>query len=1630
MIVSVTIQIPSVQNFIVGKVTHSISDKTKSTVSIGHISISFPKNIVIENVFLDDVNKDTLLSSGEIKINVNLFGLLQKKLEFNSISLKDVSANIHHYSDSSFNFTFILDALASKDAVKEEKDTAKSSMQILFGDLNLKNIKVLFDDELSGQKMNVKIGAFDLDAKTIDLNNKIYNLNEIALKNSSLSIVQKGLKVEAEKTDTSKKSVLPEIKLKKLVVENLQFSMLNQSSSEETKLNIGQLNIETKAIDLNRMNFDLQNVELKKSSIALNMFKQDKQSESSGATNYNVKVENFYLAENSFELNNINVQKQLTGIDFNHLKFSEINFQAKNISAVPNNISADINNLSASEQSGFELKEFKSKLIFDDHQAALNELTLKTKNSEIHRSLVVRYSSLQSISDSLSQLQVDLDFEKTKISTADILFFQPALAKQPFLKGGEKKIILKGKIKGAIGNLNIDPFSIETAEQTSLVMQANIQGLPDMNRSIFDVKYFRVISGSTDMKNLLGQSLPQNIQLPQKFSMNGFYKGSLENFNSHLLLQSTTGNAEVTVQMKGVDKNASYNAKVEVKSFDLGKLLKQDSTLGKITMTASLKGQGLQKENANVEIVANISSATVKDYTYNNFSLEGTFKDETFTGKAMMKDSNLVFDFDGLLRIKKNKEEYKFKLNLEAADLKKLNFYPEDLRISAQASADLKGNSMDNVNGNAGITKILIIQNEKTYQVDSLLFASINEKGRSEINLSSAVAAIKFNGTVAPSETMTELKNHFAKYFDSGDTTVVPSKTPQNFSFEVVIHNHPLLKEVFLKGLKEYREATLKGSFNSTEDKFALSVDVPKINFNGSNVDSLQVNINSDASNLQYNVLVKDLESGSIHFVNTVLKGDVRNNILGIDLSLKQKSETEKLHLLASLSTQEKGTFKLNISQNGFVIDNITWNVPSDNYIQFGKNGLIAHNFILKNNEQELSVQSKTETGNADAEVSFKKFRLETIAQIANRDSGFVAGILNGNVLLTHLKEAPAFTADLSIDQLSFRNTAIGNIKLDASQESQNKYNASVSLKENGNNLSVKGYYLNSPEKSEINFDLDISSLSMATIAAFSNHQIEEANGKLTGKMKITGSSAAPEINGNITFDNVAFHSTYANQRFELKNETIMLSPEKVSFNNFTINDSLQNTAIINGFVQHKAFSDFLYNLDLRTNNFMVMNSVEDDSLPFYGKLILDSYIKVRGNKSLPKADANIKLSDGSNFTLVVPEKKLNADKGEGIVRFTDPQNKLNSILTREIEDTNATTGIKGIDISANIEINKNSSLKILVDKTAGDSLVVKGDATLSFSMDASGKMSLTGSYAIDEGSYKASLNELVKKDFKLQKGSTIIWNGDLLDADIDLSAVYVSKTSPIDLVAGEIGGLSDAERNQYKQKLNFQVLLKMKGQLLKPDITFEIQLPPNERGALGGAVQAKLQQLNEDPSELNKQVFALLVLNRFVQQDPLASEGGGGTEELARNSVSKFLSQQLNKFSEQYVKGVELNFDLQSYDDYSSGDAEGRTELNVGVKKTLFNDRLSVQVGGSVDLEGEKSRQNNVSDLTGDVTLEYQLTDNGRYRLKAFRQNQYEGAIEGELNETGFGVIYTRDFNLWRELFRRDEKIKTAFDE
>jgi hypothetical protein len=346
----------------------------------------------------------------------------------------------------------------------------------------------------------------------------------------------------------------------------------------------------------------------------------------------------------------------------------------------------------------------------------------------------------------------------------------------------------------------------------------------------------------------------------------------------------------------------------------------------------------------------------------------------------------------------------------------------------------------------------------------------------------------------------------------------------------------------------------------------------------------------------------------------------------------------------------------------------------------------------------------------------------------------------------------------------------------------------------------------------------------------------------------------------------------------------------------------------------------------------------------------------------------------------------------------------------------------------ANIKVTDESEFTLVIDQGNGDFLRLKGNAELNASVDPSGKISLTGNYILKEGIYELSFNFL-KRRFDIRKGSKITWNGEPTSGELDITAAYVVDAPPIDLVERQLGDATQAELNLYKERLPFELILTLTGTLIEPEVSFSIELPeanyPVAPEVISN-VQTRLEQISRDEAELNKQAFALVLLNRFLADVPFKNVSGGSSAELyARQSVSKLLSQQLNNLAGGLISGVDLNFDIESTEDYSTGQLQNRTDLAVSASKRLLDDRITITVGSNFELEGTAQANEKTSNIAGDLIVEYQLSRDGRYLLKAYRKNEYEVAVEGQVVKTGLSFVIQMDYNKFRELFQKKEKEK-----
>ena len=924
------------------------------------------------------------------------------------------------------------------------------------------------------------------------------------------------------------------------------------------------------------------------------------------------------------------------------------------------------------------------------------------------------------------------------------------------------------------------------------------------------------------------------------------------------------------------------------------------------------------------------------------------------------------------------------------------------------------------LNGTVSIADLNVTSGKNSYVADSIglvAFATAAEKNIA-LNISNVVKAT-LAGQYKLTEIAPALQAAINKYYNLPgykDTTYAP----QNWNLDATVIPQGLVLD-FVPSIKGSDSLTMVASFNSVQNDLNLAIKSRKIMMDSLVIDSVNVFAKTNADKLDLGVSFDDFKTGSLNLYKTNLTGYVANNQLNFDLGLHDKKDKLQYALGGLLSQVSNGVqFGL---KDSLMLDYDHWDVAQGNFIKYDSvAGILVNNFALSHQGQSLSINSTEQQPNAPIKVEFKNFQIGTITKIANQDSILVEGSINGNAVVKDVMKNPVFTSDLQINDVIYKRDTIGNLFVKVNNQQANTYDANVSLQGNNTDVTLNGKYYTGD--SRMNLQLALNRLNLDIVKPFATGQLIDIGGALKGNATIQGTLTNPSVNGSLDFDSAFIIPTITGERLTLPNENIDIDGTGVHFNGFTMHDADNNRAVLDGDILTTDFKNYKFEMNLSAANFEAVNKKQAPEDLFFGKMNINADVDVTGSLDAPSINANLRVNKATDFSLVLPSSNPEVESRQGVVVFEDKDHPEKNQPTPSITDTiNGQTQVKGLDVTANIETDSSARFTVVIDARTGDALVIQGAADLAGGIDKSGKISLTGAYKVSSGSYNLSLSFL-KRKFDIRQGSTITWTGDPTSANVDLTATYVASTPPINLMQSELAGRSSAETTTYKQNLPFDVNLHMTGQMLQPNISFNITLPQQVLSRWPD-VDTKLQQIRANDAELNKQAFALLLLGRFVQEDPLASAGGAGVAGAVRNSASQLLTDQLNKLAGSLVKGVDLNFDLQSQQDYSTGTAQNSTDLKVGVSKRLLNDRIKVNVGSSIAVENPQGSNKAASNIAGDVSVDYQLTKDGRYLLRAYRQNNYEGVVDGQVIETGISFILNYDYNRLVDLFKNRKQNK-----
>ncbi len=1321
-----------------------------------------------------------------------------------------------------------------------------------------------------------------------------------------------------------------------------------------------------------------------------------------------IRFNEIVLQDGKFSFQSARGGRDKPGINFSDLALSHLNLDMNRLHIKNDTVSFSIENLDFIEKSGLEVRHWKSENTIHSHFAEIRSLNFQTSGSSLRMSdLRFDYPSYKSLGSFTDSVQMKLDIETSNLSLADLALFVPALS------GMEDKVLLKGRIDGLVSDLKGREISMFYGGNTIFNGDFDLIGLPDMEETFI---FFDVEDLVTTVADLEALELPgfRKIVIPENFrklgiiSYQGNFTGFTNDFVAYGKMSTSLGNIDLDLSIKpGQGNQFSYEGSLKTSSFQVGELTGTTERVGRISLSANLAGVSLGNKQFTAELDGLIDSVYLNGYQYTNIDLNGKLTDRMFDGTVDIEDPNVKLNFLGLLDFSREVPEFDFTLNIPRASLYNLNIDKQDTAsaLSLLMTANFVGNSLDNLDGDIKMFNSSLHRLGRDWKIFDFSLSAANRPDTSLIKLRSDFLDAEIRGKYEFAYLPDAFRHILKQYIPAFQAAETPAEllATNDFSYSLKFKNMDPVFQVFMPEYSISRGSTLQGRFSPLGPDFSFTARVEKLSFGKNHFSNLEVQSLSGEETYTARVRADHLYLGrNFDLTRIVFSSRLQDDSLALDLRWDDQAEIRNMgefHSFASFMPSPGGRFpavRIQVMPSQFIVQDTLWTLfPSQ--IHLDSSYVKVDGFRLQNRDQVLDIQGVVSQNPGDTlNLGFSDLDLNLANLFLNNEKTTLGGVINGKASFSKLYNNPMFSSQLEVRDLSVNGEDIGNTSITSQWDPDKRaiLAEANALRNDTRTIRMKGEYL--PEEQSLDFDIDLDKLRVTILQSFLSAVFKEVNGMASGDLSLTGSLKAPLFNGEISLQKASMLLNFLNTRYTFTHN-ISIRDNSLFFDNVTINDMNGKTARLNGSIQNNFFRDFVLDLTVDARDFHFLNTTYEDNSDFYGTAFGTGVIRIAGPPS--DLEINITARTEKNTSIFIP-----LDAGEEIeevpyVRFINTL----SDAAREVDKQEYQVNLSGIRMNFNLEITPDAEAQLIFDSQMGDIIRGRGSGNINMEINTFGKFRMFGEYEFSEGDYLFTLQNIINKRLEIREGSKIVWNGDPLDANIDLEAVYSLRTSLYELFMEE----------EYRRRIPVECQLFLTNKLMNPNIRFDIALPTADeetRNYLRNAVNTE--------EKLSKQFLSLLVLNSFLPDpniSPASAPNPLGNYALGAESVgvttSELLSNQLSRWLSQISNDLDIGFT------YRPGDEINRDQVEVALSTQLLNDR--VLINSNVDVGGYQSPAN-TSNIVGDFNVEVKLNESGKLRVKAFNRANDKLIYELAPYTQGIGLFYREEFNTFGQLMKK----------
>lgn len=1293
-------------------------------------------------------------------------------------------------------------------------------------------------------------------------------------------------------------------------------------------------------------------------------------------------------------------------VNLNHLAVEGLDASISLKKLTPDSINLRVRRLAFREQSGLSVKRLTFRLAANRRQGQVSKFALELPDSKIEKNeLMARYDARRGGNAFFKSLVLTGRLAGACISTDDIACIVPKL------RHLHRRINVSAALKVVPHQISLRQLELQTEQgdfrlEADAVMQREEGAVTAVSATVRRLEAHASVLDATAI-SLSGKPLPKVLKNVGDVAFSGGLRYDRDG-ESTLNGQLKTGLGNISASLRGRKK--ALRGIVEANRLSVAPLFEKKTPLRSVSFRLEADADLTRKQAPVVHAALNLKKMETDGYAYSDMLVSGSLKQQAFRLEAVSRDPALR------LRLVAGGRYDGKRLSLEqvAGNVEKCQ--PSVLRwterfgkasFSFAVSARLKSLNRQHPEGRLDVTDFRMQSTGDDYRLRRLSVALAPSENGSRVSLGSDFAAAELDGLLSLDDVAECGKAVLMRCLPGLDVGPLRGGTGRAWKFMARVYNTDFFNRVLNVPLHFDGTASVDGNIRADGGHMSVAAHVAAMRYAQTELRGLSFYLRGDGSDISCLAQGEKTMSGSD--VRFVLSAAAQGGRLRTDFSWEDRTKQRYAGRLSAQTTFEK-------DENGkqrvltemipteVAVGDSVWNVSSGRF-SWRKDEMEIQKFRLSHENQALTLDGRLSRNTEDSIVAtLQRMDIDYILSLVDLQPVHFSGLATGQAILSHSIKSPRLSTRLLVDDFRFNGGYMGTADIAGHWNSEDgKINLEADMQEpGGNGTKVKGYV------SVADKNLDLSIASRGTDLYFLRRYVdgifENLEGRATGTCRLYGPFKALDFEGKETVD-MTTKIPVTGAVYSVKGGTVDISPGCFAFKNVHLTDRGGGTAELQGTLRHTHLKNLTYEINATANRLLLYDKPKELDMPFYATAYGTGSVRMSGHPGEFSADIVIRPERGTTFTYSVDSPDAFGDVD--LLTFHDAADTLRHVAAvgeDAKEETAATTGIR---LNFLLDITPAASIKVITNEKSDDYLQVRGAGPIRASFYNKGNFSMFGTYVVEDGVYKMSIQDVIRKDFELTKGSRLTFSGDPYEGDLDLQAVYVVNSASLsDLNIGS---------NFSESSVRVNCILNLKGKVHSPEVSFDLDLP-----TVNEDEKQMVRNIISTEEDMNMQILYLLGVGRFYTYDYGNSSTASSQPQSSvavKSFLSNTLSGQLNDIISNAIGSSNWRFGA----NLSTGDV-GWSDMEVEglLSGRLLNNRLLIN--GNF---GYRDRQTNSTNFVGDFDIRYLLTPGGGISLKAYSETNDRYFTKSSLTTQGGGIMLTRDFSNLKDLFKPGKKRK-----